>query len=112
MLSSVVAILAGLVLLTGLLGVIPALGDELERFASWLGGFQGLIGIVAIVIGILEFGTLESYMLIIAGLVLAAGILQAIPALGKYLEKMGRWLGGFQVIIGIITLVVGIMGLL
>ncbi|RZN61740.1 hypothetical protein [Methanonatronarchaeum sp. AMET6-2] len=112
MLSSIVAILAGLVLLTGLIGVVPAFGEYLERFAVWLGGFQGIIGVVAIVIGVLEFGSLESYMLIIAGLVLAAGVLQAIPAFGKYLEKLGMWLGGFQVVIGVITLVVGVLGLL
>ncbi|WGI18120.1 hypothetical protein [Methanonatronarchaeum sp. AMET-Sl] len=91
---------------------MPALGPYLKKFATWLGAFQGFIGIVAIIIGILDFGTLESYLLIIAGLVLAAGVLVAIPVFGKYLEKIGLWLGSVQVIIGIVILIVGILGLL
>jgi hypothetical protein len=35
-----------------------------------------------------------------------------IPALGKSLEKLAKWLGSFQTIIGIIALIVGIWGLL
>jgi hypothetical protein len=50
-------------------------------------------------------------MNIIAGLVLAIGILPSIPAVGKSLEKVAKWLGGFQTIIGIIAIIVGIWGL-
>jgi len=113
MIVNIVAILAGLILLTGLLGVIPAFGKHFERMAKWLGGFQGIIGLVAIGIGIwtFDFG-LTSIMLIIAGLVLAAGFLEAIPSVGKHIHKVGTWLGGFQTIIGLITLAVGIWGFL
>jgi hypothetical protein len=51
-------------------------------------------------------------MNIVAGLVLAMGILPSIPAVGKSLEKVAKWLGGFQTIIGIIALILGILGLL
>ena len=47
-------------------------------------------------------------MNIIAGLVLAMGILPSIPAVGKSLEKVAKWLGGFQTIIGIIAIIIGI----
>jgi hypothetical protein len=36
----------------------------------------------------------------------------AIPALGKYLEKLAKILGGFQALIGICTLLVGILSLI
>jgi hypothetical protein len=42
---------------------------------------------------------------IIAGLILAAGVLPSIPAIGKGLGRLAKWLGGFQTIIGIITLI-------
>jgi len=49
---------------------------------------------------------------IIGGLVLAVGIVGALPGVGKYLEKAGKWLGGFQGIIGVIAIIFGIWGLL
>ncbi len=49
---------------------------------------------------------------IIAGLVLAAGIVTSIPAIGKDIARVARWLGRFQTIIGIIAIVVGIWGLI
>jgi len=48
---------------------------------------------------------------IIAGLILAMGILTSIPALGKSLEKLAKWLGRFQTIIGVIAIIVGLLGL-
>ena len=51
-------------------------------------------------------------MNIIAGLVLAAGIMTSIPAVGKDIARLAKWLGRFQTIIGIIAIVVGILGLL
>ncbi len=110
-------ILAGFILLTGLFGVIPALGKYLEKFAKWLGSFQGIIGIIAFIVGLLGIlnivldgeGFLSSLFCIISGIMLATGILMAIPAFGKYIEKMAKWLGTFQTIIGIITLIVGLL---
>jgi hypothetical protein len=49
---------------------------------------------------------------IVAGLILAMGILPSIPAIGASLEKVAKWLGRFQTIIGIITIIIGILGLL
>ncbi len=105
------AIIAGLVLLSGLIGAVPAFGDILQRFAKWLGGFQGLIGIVAIVVGVLDLWSGTGLMLIFAGIVLGAGILQTLPAVGEELERLAKVLGSFQTIIGIVTLIVGIIGL-
>lgn len=105
------AIIAGLVLLTGVLGVIPAMGKHLEKLAKWLGSFQGIIGLIALAVAILNFdiGSLIIWMLILSGIMLAAGFLEAIPAMGKHIHKLAKWLGGFQTIIGIIILVLGIL---
>jgi len=51
----IVALLVGLILLTGILPMIPAIGKQLEKFAKWLGSFQTLIGIIAIILGIWYF---------------------------------------------------------
>jgi hypothetical protein len=87
-------------------------GKSLEKFAKWLGGFQTIIGIIAIILAIVWWSPIQSIVAIIAGLILIVGILPAIPAVGKSLEKLSKWLGSFQTIIGIIAIVVGIWGLL
>ena len=43
---------------------------------------------------------------VIAGLILCVGILEAVPAMGKHLAKLAKWLGGFDTIIGIILIIV------
>lgn len=108
-------IIAGLILCIGILEAIPAMGKYLVKLSKWLGGFQTIIGIIAIIVAIYfwnESTLIQCVVAIIAGLILIVGILPAIPALGKSLEKLAKWLGSFQTIIGIIALVVGIWGLL
>jgi hypothetical protein len=112
-LVAVMNIIAGLILCIGILKAIPAMGKYLVKLAKWLGGFQTIIGIVAIIVAIVwPSWLIQSSVAIIAGLILIAGLLPAIPALGTQLEKLAKWLGSFQTIIGIIAIVVGIWGLL
>ena len=66
---------------------------------------------IAIVIGLLYFG-LQGIVSIVAGLILAMGLLPNIPAIGKDLAKAVKVLGSFQTIIGVIAIVLGIWGLL
>lgn len=103
-------IITGLILCTSIIGALPAMGKYLEQLAKWLGTFQSVIGIIAIVVGIIYF-SLVGLLLIIAGIILAIGALQAIPALGPYLEKLVKVLAGVQVPMGIIILIVGILDL-
>ena len=110
--AEIINIVGGLVLCAGILGAIPAMGKHLEKLAKWLGSFQTIIGIIAIIIGILFFSIPQGLLAIIVGLILAMGILGAIPAMGKHLEKLAKWLGSFQAIIGIIAIIIGIWGLL
>jgi hypothetical protein len=110
MIVEIVNIVAGLVLAMGILPNIPAVGKSLEKVAKWLGGFQTIIGIIAIVVGILYFG-LQGIVAIVAGLILVMGLLPSIPAIGKDLTKVVKVLGSFQTIIGIIAIIIGIWGL-
>jgi hypothetical protein len=110
MIVEIMNIVAGLVLAMGILPNIPAVGKSLEKVAKWLGGFQTIIGIIAIIVGILYFG-LQGIVAIVAGLILAMGLLPNIPAIGKDLAKAVKVLGSFQTIIGIIAIILGIWGL-
>ncbi|MBN2603825.1 MAG: hypothetical protein JXA91_06825 [Candidatus Thermoplasmatota archaeon] len=105
-------IIAGLILCVGLLEAIPAMGKHLVKLAKWLGGFQTIIGIIVIIAGIIWWSFPWALVTIFAGLILAVGILPVIPALGKHLEKLAKWLGGFQTIIGLIVLIIGILGVI
>lgn len=106
-------IFAGLILAMGILTSVPALGRSLVKLAKWLGRFQTIIGIVAIILAILYWDELlYSLVAVIAGLVLLVGILPSIPALGKHLEKLAKWLGRFQTIIGVVAIIVGILAIL
>ncbi|MDH7564035.1 MAG: hypothetical protein QHH24_04010 [Candidatus Bathyarchaeota archaeon] len=110
MIIEITNIVAGLILAMGILPNIPAVWKSLEKVAKWLGRFQTVIGVIAIILGILYFG-LQGIVAIIAGLILILGLLPSIPAIGKDLAKIVKWLGGFQIIIGIIAIVIGIWGL-
>jgi predicted sugar kinase len=113
MILEIINIVAGLILAMGILPSIPAIGESLEKVAKWLGRFQSIIGVIAIILGILYFGDLlQSIVAIVAGLILAMGILTSIPAIGKDIAKFAKWLGGFQTIIGIMAIILGIWGLL
>jgi len=98
-------LITGLVLVTGILYLIPAFGKSLTKLAKWLGSFQAIIGIVAVVVAIWRgLGNLDDLVLLLVGIMLAISILSAIPTFGKYLVKMVKALGGVQVIIGIIAI--------
>jgi len=108
-------IVSALLLLAGSLYLIPAMGKYLEKMAKFLGGFQALIGVIAVIVAILSMLDsvgLGNVVLLIVGLILAAGIMSAIPALGKYIAKFTKAMGAFQTALGVIALIVGIWMLL
>ncbi len=109
-------VVSGLVLLSGSLYLIPAMGKHLEKLAKFLGGFQGIIGVVAVILAIWDMIDAEirwdNILLLLVGLMLAASIMSALPAIGKYITKLTKFLGGFQIIIGIVALVGGIIVML
>jgi len=107
-------VIAGLILCVGVLEAVPAMGKHLAKFAKWLGGFDTIIGIILIIVVFWQgyWDSLFGIVAIFAGLIMIVGILPAIPAIGKHLEKLAKWLGSFQTIIGLIVLIVGILGVI
>ncbi len=108
MINIVVSILAGLVLLRGVLQTIPGIGQSLERFAGWLSTFEVVIGVFAIVLGILELLSLEGILLILAGLVLAATAMRTIPSIGPGLGRLAYAMTPYRAAIGAIIMIVGL----
>ena len=100
-------IVAGLILCVSFLDAFP----KMQSFVKWLGGFDTIIGIILIayVAFFMDWAGLYSILAIFAGLIMIVGILPAIPGIGKSLEKFAKWLGGFQGIIGIVVLLLGLL---
>ena len=111
-LVEVMNVIGGLVLCTGIIGALPGIGKHLEKAGKWLGGFQILIGIVTLIVGLLNIASLQGIIATLVGIILLTGAFYVIPVLGKYLTRFGKWLGGFQTIIGVIALGLGILGML
>lgn len=109
MLLAIFNILTGLILLSGVIGVLPAVGKHLEKVGKWLGSFQAIFGLIAIVLAVLNFNLtgLMFWSLLVGGIILAAGVLEAIPGMAK----VAKFLGPAQVVVGIILLIIGILGL-
>jgi hypothetical protein len=103
MIEAIVAILAGLLLLS------EAIRGPIIRN---LQPFQTVIGVIALVAGILNFLSLFGIVLILAGLILAINALAGVPAIGDGLTRAGRALNPFRLIIGIVVLILGIAALI
>jgi hypothetical protein len=112
MIVGIMLIVCALVLLAGSMYLIPAFGKQLAKLAKFLGGFQALIGVIAIIVAALNIDSLAGVVLLIVGLILAASVMSALPAVGKYIAKLTKALGAFQTAIGIIALIAGIWNLL
>ena len=110
MIRAVVAVLAGMLLL----GELFAQGGKASRFVDNLRPFDAVIGVTAIVIGILNLFSfsLLSIALILGGLVLGARALAAVPNVGDDLARAGDRVGGFRVLIGSVLIVLGILNFL
>lgn len=108
MIGSVVAVLAGMLLI----GEVFNQGGSASRFVDRLRPFDAVIGVTAIVIGILSLFSLTGMALILGGLVLGARALAAVPNVGDDLVRAGDKVGGFRVLIGSVLFVLGLLGLL
>lgn len=106
MLESIVAILAGLLLISGLL---PRGGG---KAISALRPFGTVIGVVALVAGILSITSVTGIMLILGGLILAASTVRFVPRVGPELARAVQWLARLGVVVGLLLLVIGIVGVL
>jgi len=103
--QSIVAILAGLLLLSGVLprgggGVVAALRP-----------FSTVIGVIALVAGLLSITSVMGLALIFGGLILASTAVRSVPRVGGELARAGQWLARAGVLIGVLLLILGILGL-
>ncbi len=105
MLEAIVAILAGLLLLAEL---FRGTG---QRIIGNLRPFAVVIGVVALVLGVLHIASVFGIALLLAGFILAVSALEAVPRVGSELARAGRSLAQLRVVIGIVVLVVGVMAL-
>lgn len=108
MIEGVIAILAGLLLISPVISG----GPVGRRLVAGLTPFDAVIGVVAVVVGVLSMTSVIGLVLILAGLILAAGALAQVPAVGLHLKRAGNALRPFRVVLGIVMLVIGVMTLL
>lgn len=105
MLEAIVAILAGLLLLA------DAFQGKGQRFINNLRPYEAIIGVVAVVIGILNIFSLFGVALLLAGLILGMSALRGIPRIGDDLARAGNALGQIKTLIGIVVLVLGVLAI-
>jgi hypothetical protein len=92
MIEAIVAILAGLLLISPVIRGTSGGG----KVVGWLGPFDVVVGVVAVVVGVLNITSVMGVVLIAAGLILATSALARVPALGPHLERSDRsaWWSG------------------
>jgi hypothetical protein len=116
--AAIMDIIAGLILLTGVIPLIPVVGKDIGKVTKWMAVHQVPIGIVAVIVGGLGLldltsgGIIASLVAIVAGIVLAIRVFGALPLVGEDLKKVVRAISSVQVTFGIIVLVVGILALI
>lgn len=103
MIRALVAILAGMLLAADLFNQ----GGRASRFIDNLRPFDAILGITAIVLGILNLFSFLGLMLILGGLVLGARALSTVPSVGDDLVRAGDKIAGFRVLIGTVLIVLG-----
>ena len=77
MLGALVAILAGLILLADIFH------GAAQRWIGSLRPYEVVIGVLALVLGVLNLASLLGIALILSGLILAMSALQSIPRVGE-----------------------------
>ena len=105
MIRALVAILAGMLLAAELFNQ----GGRASRFVDNLRPFDAMLGITAIVLGILNLFSFLGVMLILGGLVLGARALSTVPTVGDDLVRAGDKIAGFRVLIGTVLIVLGVL---
>jgi hypothetical protein len=110
MLLGIIAILAGFVLLAEVLRS----SSNAARFARMLLPFETVIGIAALIVGLLNlFGfTLLAVLTLLGGLVLGAQAVRGLPGFGPALSQAGKALAGIGAVLGGLLVAVGLYHLI
>lgn len=106
-LSAFVAIVAGLLLLDDRIG-----GKAGARIVGALRPFEVVIGIVALILGVLNLLSILGITLVLAGLVLSVSSLRTVPRVGDDLARAGTAVGRYRNIIGVVAVIIAILTLL
>jgi hypothetical protein len=106
-------LLGGMILLMGVLNKIPVF----EEANKSLLGLKLPIGIVVIVVGIASFSKGGAFLLpglmgLLSGMMLIMDLLKLLPSSSESLEKANTALTGFQIPIGIVTILAAIIGMI
>ncbi|MDD2890038.1 MAG: hypothetical protein PHE49_05290 [bacterium] len=106
-------LLGGMILLMGVLNKIPIF----EEANKSLLGLKLPIGIVVIVVGIASFSKGMSFFLpglmgLLSGMMLIMDLLKLLPSSSESLEKANTALMGWQIPIGIVTILAAIIGMI
>lgn len=115
--AALMDIISGLVLLTGVMRLVPAVGKYLEKMCKVMAVYQTPLGLISLIVGILTLlnvlsgAVIASIFAILAGVVLAISVVGALPGLGEKLQKVAKAISGSQTLFGIIVLIVGILTL-
>jgi hypothetical protein len=71
-----------------------------------------VIGVVALIFGVLNLLSILGITLVLAGLVLSVSSLRTVPRVGDDLARAGTAVGRYRTIIGVVALVIAILTLL
>jgi hypothetical protein len=108
MLAEIISLIAGLVLLVGVLQRnVPD-----NQLISTILAFKGVIGLIAIVVGILNFSNIIGIALIVGGIILGADSLSGIPDFGDELKRAGQALRSIGGLVGAFLLVLALYRLI
>lgn len=109
-------IAAGILLAQVALTKYDAIDDTVNKLAGLLSGFQGIIGGLTLVLGVLKVigggCMLMSVAGVLAGLLLLGVSLKSVPAIGEILHNASNALKAFSIPIGLAALAAGILSLL
>lgn len=107
---------AGILLAQVSLMKYDAIDETVDKLAGILSGFQGIIGGLTLVLGVLRVlgggCTLMSIAGVLAGLVLLGVSLKSVPAIGEFLNNASTALKAFSIPIGLAALASGVLHLL
>ena len=105
MVEIVIAILAGVLLLSDLArGKAKGAIGKLQPFGV-------VIGVVALVLGVLHITSVLGVALLLAGFILAVSALKSVPRVGDDLARAGNALERIRTPIGAIVLIIGLIAL-
>ena len=108
MLEALTAIIAGFLLLSAFWW---RRGAEGRRGAS-LRPVEAIVGLVALIVGLLEILSVVGIVLFLAGVTLLIGALRGTGRGGPEVARLGDALLPFRALLGLVTLVIGIVLLL